>query len=119
MRKRIGAIILGCQFILTPLAVAANEMDAVDDRVYKLEKSTENRSPVLPMDASKFRLGGFLTSTHTTLIKPDDEDEGTFNTNRFELLIGLDLSENLEFFTAFGIISQSLLQNKDSVDHSF
>lgn len=96
----------------------SSELEELDDRLYEVEKSLSGKAPVLPIDAKKIRLGGFLTSTYSQLFN-SNSSEGSFNSNRFEILLGADMTKRLNFFTAFGIISESPLLNEGSSDRSF
>jgi len=95
-----------------------SELDEFDERIYEIEKSLEGKFPILPIDAKKIRLGGFLTSTYSHLFNSTGS-EGSFNSNRFEILLGADMSKKLSFFTAFGIISESELLNQDSSSRTY
>ena len=86
--------------------------EELDRRLYEVEKSLEQKNPILPMDADQFRFGGFLTSTWSH-IDNDKTSESSFNSNRFELLLDIDVSDNIEFFTAFGVISSAQLRDSD------
>ena len=101
-----------------PAEEEQSELEEIDDRVYDLEKSMGGKSPILPIDAEKIRLGGFLTSTYTQLFNSTGS-EGSFNSNRFEILLGADLTKKLDFFTAFGIVSESELANEASASRTF
>ncbi len=90
----------------------------LDKRLYKIEKALRAKNPILPMDATRIRMGGFLTSTYSVLFN-DKETETSFNSNRFEILLSADLNEKLDFFTAFGIISESELLNENTNQRTY
>lgn len=116
--NRFGKLTIVTLLLFGFVPAQAQTLKGLDDRVYKLEKALGGKNPVMPMDARNFRLGGFLTSTYANL-QSVEKQEGAFTTNRFELLLGMDINDNLEFFTAFGIISQSVLENGATADRTY
>jgi len=118
MRSLFGTLIV----VLTALSFAqssfATTTEELDNRLYNVEKSLKNRNPVLPMDAQRFRLGGLLTQTHSVLFN-ENNTEQSFNSIRFEILMGVDITPDLDFFTAFGIISESELLSAGTSARTF
>ncbi len=116
--RRVKSLIKNVETIDKQVEGVDGSLKDLDDRIYNIEKIIGEKSPLFPMDADRFRLGGFLTSTYAYL-RNDSLSEQSFTSNRFELLLGVDVSQNLEFFTAFGIISQSVLEDANSSERTY
>ncbi len=81
-------------------------IDELEDSVGDVTEKTGNRAIVQAYDGIKLDIGGFLHTAYT-YVDGEDNSEGSFNRQNFELLLGAELTESWTAFVAAGYLRES------------
>lgn len=79
---------------------------AFENRLFGLEEKIEGESFVSIFDAKRLNMGGFITTSFTSIFN-DNEDWSAFDHTHMELIIAPRITEKLSAFFAVGLMTRA------------